>query len=148
MTTEHRKAPRRDVVEISREGAWGRVKYKHLLSCGHVETRARAATSPKLACAWCLRAESKDQEIRALTTGIQQIDTSDINQKLASEEIDISRTKATIATRFQIPIEAIDVVVSDINGNLVIQHALLFLSAGDVARLSRNQSGDRRVDES
>lgn len=49
MTTEHRKAPRRSVVEISREGAWGRVKYKHLLSCGHTETRPRAATSPTLA---------------------------------------------------------------------------------------------------
>lgn len=141
MTTEHRKAPRRDVVEISREGAWGRVKYKHLLSCGHIEIRARASNTPKLACAWCLRAEAKDEEIKALTSGVQQIDTSDINQKLASEEIDISRTKAAIATRFNIPIEAIDVVVADINGNLVIQHALLFLSASDVARLSRNQLG-------
>jgi hypothetical protein len=141
MTTEHRKAPRRDVVEISREGAWGRVKYKHLLSCGHTEVRPRAATSPKLACAWCLRAEAKNEEIKALGAGIQQIDASDINRKLATEEIDISRTKAIIATRFQIPIEAIDVVATDVNGNLVIQHALLFLSAADVARLSRNQSG-------
>lgn len=147
MTTEHRKAPRRDVVEISREGAWGRVKYKHLLSCGHIETRPRAASTPKLACAWCLRAESKNEELKALTSGIQLIDTSDINQKLANEEIDISRTKAIIASRFQIPIEAIDVVVSDVNGNLVIQHALLFLSGADVTRLSTSKPGDRRIDE-
>lgn len=142
MTTEHRKAPRRSVVEISREGAWGRVKYKHLLSCGHTEIRARAATSPTLACAWCLRAEAKNEEIKALGAGAQIINEVDINQKLANEEIDISRTKAIIATRFQIPIEAIDVVVADVNGNLIIQHALLFLSASDVARLSRNQSGN------
>ena len=141
MTTEHRKAPRRDVVEISREGAWGKVKYKHLLSCGHTEVRPRAAKTPTLACAWCVRAESKGLEIKALGAGQILFDDSDINQKLANEEIDISRTKAIIATRFQIPIEAIDVVVSDVNGNLVIQHALLFLSASDVARLSRNQTG-------
>lgn len=141
MTTEHRKAPRRSIVEISREGAWGRVKYKHLLSCGHIEVRPRAATSPTLACAWCLRAEEKDNEMKALGAGAQLINTSDINEKLANEEIDISRTKAIIAARFQIPIEAIDVVVADINGNLVIQHALLFLSGSDVARLSRNQTG-------
>lgn len=141
MTTEHRKAPRRDVVEVSREGAWGRVKYKHLLSCGHTEIRPRAATTPKLACAWCLKAEAKNQEMKALGAGVQTIQIDDINEKLAAEEIDISRTKAIIATRFQIPIEAIDVVATDVNGNLVIQHALLFLSASDVARLSRNQSG-------
>jgi hypothetical protein len=141
VTTEHRKAPRRDVVEISREGAWGRVKYKHLLSCGHTEIRPRAATTPKLACAWCLKAEAKNQEMKALGAGVQTIQIDDINEKLAAEEIDISRTKAIIATRFQIPIEAIDVVATDVNGNLVIQHALLFLSASDVARLSRNQSG-------
>lgn len=141
MTTEHRKAPRRAVVEISREGAWGRVKYKHLLACGHIEVRPRAASTPTLACAWCLRAEEKNEEIKALVAGTQLIDTTDINQKLANEEIDISRTKAIIATRFQIPIEAIDVVVADVNGNLVIQHALLFLSGSDVARLSRNQAG-------
>lgn len=129
------------MVEISREGAWGRVKYKHLLSCGHTEIRPRAATTPKLACAWCLKAEAKNQEMKALGAGVQTIQIDDINEKLAAEEIDISRTKAIIATRFQIPIEAIDVVATDVNGNLVIQHALLFLSASDVARLSRNQSG-------
>jgi hypothetical protein len=112
-----------------------------LLSCGHTEVRARAATSPKLACAWCLRADIKDSEIKSLTAGAQIIQIDDIDEKLAKEEIDISRTKAIIATRFQIPIEAIDVVVADINGNLVIQHALLFLSGADVARLSRNQTG-------
>lgn len=79
--------------------------------------------------------------MKALGAGVQTIQIDDINEKLAAEEIDISRTKAIIATRFQIPIEAIDVVATDVNGNLVIQHALLFLSASDVARLSRNQSG-------
>ena len=135
MTTEHRKAPRRDVVEISREGAWGKVKYRHLLSCGHTEVRPRAASTPKLACAWCLRVVEKDVEIKALSAGTQtQVD--DLNEQLAKEEIDISKTKAAIALRFQIPQEAIDIVVSDVNGNLVIKHALLFLSARDVSRLS------------
>jgi len=136
MTTEHRKAPRRDVVEISREGAWGKVKYQHLLSCGHTEARARAATSPKLACAWCLRADEKDSEIKALSAGAipSYVDT---NEQSAEEEITVNRVRATIAARFKIPLDAIDIVVADVNGNLIIKNALVFLSSSDVARLSK-----------
>jgi hypothetical protein len=136
VTTEHRKAPRQEIVQISREGAWGKVKYRHLLSCGHTEVRARAATTPKLACAWCLRAVEKDGEMKALTAGIPTININ-LDEKNAAEEIDISRMKAAIASKFQIPLEAIDIVASDINGNLIVKNALVFLSSADVARLSR-----------
>ena len=136
MTTEHRKAPRRDVVEISREGAWGKVKYRHLLSCGHTEVRARAASTPKLACAWCLKVVEKEGEMRALIAAPEQ-PYVDIDQKLAKEEIDISKIRATISSRFQIPLEAIDVVVNDVGGKLVIRHALVFLSSADVDRLGK-----------
>jgi hypothetical protein len=136
VTTEHRKAPRRDVVEVSREGAWGKVKYRHLLSCGHTEVRARVASTPKLACAWCLRATEKEQEMRALVAAPVQ-PYMDIDQKLAKEEIDISKIRATISSRFQIPLEAIDIVANDVNGQLVIKHALIFLSSSDVDRLSK-----------
>ena len=136
MTTEHRKAPRQDVVNISREGAWGKVEYRHLLSCGHTEVRARAASTPKLACAWCLRAVEKDGEMKALTAGALPVHV-DINEKIAEEEIDISRMKAAIASKFKIPLEAIDLVVSDVSGNLVVKHALVFLSSSDIARLSK-----------
>jgi len=136
VTTEHRKAPRQDVVTISREGAWGKVEYRHLLSCGHTEVRVRAASTPKLACAWCLRAAEKDGEMKALTAGAIPVHV-DINEKNAEEEIDISRMKAAIASRFKIPLEAIDIVASDISGNLVVKHALVFLSSSDIARLSK-----------
>lgn len=136
MTTEHRKAPRRDVVEISREGAWGKVKYRHLLSCGHTEVRARAASTPKLACAWCLKAVEKEGEMRALVAAPEQVYV-DIDQKLAREETDISKIRATISSKFQIPLEAIDIVVNDVGGKLVIRHALVFLSAADVDRLGK-----------
>jgi hypothetical protein len=136
MTTEHRKAPRRDVVDISREGAWGKVKYKHLLSCGHTEVRQRAASTPKLACAWCLRALDKDVEMKALVRG-PSTDQDDIDSRIAKEEINISRMKASIASKFNIPLDAIDIVANDVDGKLQVKHALLFLSSSDVARLSQ-----------
>jgi hypothetical protein len=136
VTTEHRKAPRQDVVQITREGAWGKVEYRHLLSCGHTETRARAASTPKLACAWCLRAVKKDGEMKALTAGAVPTDIDD-NVKFVEEEIDISKMKAAIASKFKIPLEAIDIVATDISGNLVVKHALVFLSSSDVARITK-----------
>lgn len=136
MTTEHRKAPRREVISISREGAWGKVKYKHLLSCGHTEIRQRASSTPKLACAWCLRVVDKDVEIRALVSPPRP-SVENIDEIIAKEEIDISRMKASIAVKFNIPIEAIDIRAEDVNGKLVVKNALLFLSSGDVARLSQ-----------
>ena len=141
MTTEHRKAPRRDIVEISREGAWGKVKYRHLLSCGHTEVRPRASTSPKLACAWCLRADKKDDEIKALSAGAMPTYV-DVDEQSAEEEIAVNRTRASLAARFKIPLDAIDVVVADVNGNLLIKHALVFLSSSDVVRLTKPKTDE------
>jgi hypothetical protein len=45
--------------------------------------------------------------------------------------------KAAIASRFKIPLEAIDIVATDISGNLVVKHALVFLSSSDVARITK-----------
>jgi dTDP-4-amino-4,6-dideoxygalactose transaminase len=74
--------------------------------------------------------------MKALTAGAIPVHV-DINEKNAEEEIDISRMKAAIASRFKIPLEAIDIVASDISGNLVVKHALVFLSSSDIARLSK-----------
>ena len=74
--------------------------------------------------------------MKALTAGIPTININ-LDEKNAAEEIDISRMKAAIASKFQIPLEAIDIVASDINGNLIVKNALVFLSSADVARLSR-----------
>lgn len=136
MTTEHRRAPRRKIVGVSREGAWGKVKYKHTLECGHTEVRTRASSTPSLACAWCLRVDLRQKEINSLspTSRGPYIDTS---PSMASDEIILSKTRAFLSSRFGVPLDAVDIISNDINGNLEINYAIIFLSSGDVARLMK-----------
>jgi hypothetical protein len=136
MTTEHRRAPRREVVSIERTGRWGQVTYQHKLSCGHVESRQRPAQSQTLACAWCLRTSSIDQEMKALTS--PQIPTHiKEEQSIVDLEMDVEKLRAGIASKFSIPVDAVDISVQDIRGELVITSAIVFLSAIDVGRLGR-----------
>jgi hypothetical protein len=133
VTTEHRKAPRRKVLDISRVGAWGDIQYLHKLECGHTEARPRATRSPKLACAWCLRAEAKDAELRALAPAVDDtIVDVDANQ----EEVVARETQALIAARFGIPNDAVSLSMEFRAGRLVVTHAVVFLEAGDVRRLA------------
>jgi hypothetical protein len=133
-STEHRKAPRRVVKEIKRIGGWGDVKYHHFLECGHIEVRPRATTAPKLACVWCLRADAKENEMKALA--VAKPTTYDDSLNSAIEETEINIIHATIASRFGIPKEAIDIVVKDVGGRLEVTSARIFLSASDVRRIA------------
>jgi len=136
MTTEHRRAPRREVVEITRAGAWGQVKYQHKLSCGHIESRLRAASSQTLACVWCLRASEINDQIKSLSAPpIQAVPEEE--QSLTSFEMNVEKLRAGIASKFSVPIDAIDVSIVDVNGQLVIKSGLVFLSANDIARLGK-----------
>lgn len=134
MTTEHRKAPRRTITEIRRSGAWGEVKYEHLLSCGHSEFRLRASTAPKIACAWCLRSRSKELEIKALTNPSVVNDNHD--ELFLKAETEIGRIKGQIAYEFKIPLEQVDVVATDENGITKINFVKVFLSPADVRRIT------------
>jgi hypothetical protein len=78
----------------------------------------------------------KDVEMKALVRG-PSTDQDDIDSRIAKEEINISRMKASIASKFNIPLDAIDIVANDVDGKLQVKHALLFLSSSDVARLSQ-----------
>lgn len=132
MTTERRKAPRRSVTKIERAGSWGNVVYRHFLSCGHIEERKRAASTPELACTWCPKAEKKEQEIRAL---VSPSFLSGEETSLADEEIKIEQSRAAIAQRFGVPLDAVDVAAEDNSGKLSIRSATIYLSARDVARI-------------
>ena len=136
MTTEHRRAPRRKIVEVSREGAWGKVKYKHLLECGHTEVRPKASSTPSLACAWCLRVDVKQKEINALSLS-NRGPYVDMSPSMASDEITLSKTRALLSSKFGLPLDSVDIISSDVNGNLEINYAIIFLSSGDVARLMK-----------
>jgi hypothetical protein len=132
MTTEHRKAPRRKVVEIRKTGTWGNIQYTHVLECGHSEKRARAASSKELACVMCLRMKSKEIEMSSLAKP-KVVDVNyDIN--VNSTETLAQRIRAGIASNFRIPHEAIDVVMQDNAGNLEISSVVVFLSSADASR--------------
>jgi hypothetical protein len=109
----------------------------HKLACGHVESRPRAATTESLACAWCLRAEEKDVEIKALSAPSTSFIAKE-EQSISLFELEIEKMRAAIASRFSVPIDAIDINVGDENGQLVIKSALVFLSPADVARLAKS----------
>lgn len=136
MTTEHRQAPRREVVEISRTGAWGQVTYQHKLSCGHIESRPRASSSKMLACVWCLRAEKLDSEMLALSSPPVLI-VPEEEQSINDFETDIEKIRAVISAKFSVPLDAVDITVSDVNGQLTIRSGVVFLSARDVARIGK-----------
>lgn len=130
MTTEHRRAPRRNIVSISRTGAWGKVTYEHTLECGHVERRPRAATSKQLACAWCLRSRAKEIEIRALGTPAESIDFQP-----GLKEIEIAKVKAQLSHVLGVTLEQIEISVIDRFGEQKISGAVVVLSGEDVRKL-------------
>jgi hypothetical protein len=137
MSTEHRRAPKRDVVDISRVGSWGNVLYQHKLSCGHIESRARAATTKTLACAWCLRAEKINVEMKSLSAPEVGLVPKE-EQSVTEFDSYVGKLRAGISNKFSIPIDAIDINTIDVNGYLVIKNGVVFLSASDVDRLGKS----------
>lgn len=132
-----KSAPRRTVVRIDREGAWGRVEYAHTLDCGHTERRKRPAKTTVLACAWCVVAEEQDQKMKALATtsapGGADDDLFDpLGISLAASEKAVAKLRGDLAGRFDVPLEYVDVVTSDDDGMLAVSYAVVFIPAGDI----------------
>jgi len=136
MTTERRKSPRRQVLRIEKVGSWGNVLYHHHLECGHVEIRNRVAPAQQIACAWCFRANEKDKEIKKL---IRPTNISISENNIVDDEIRIEQSRAAIASRFAVPLDAVDISSEDYAGQLIIRGATIYLSPEDVDRISRNR---------
>lgn len=139
MTTEHRRAPRREVAEITRTGKWGKVTYQHRLSCGHVESRPRATSSQSLACIKCLHSEKEE-----VPSKNEQSQDKGIffewheEQSISDFDFSVEKIRAGIGARFGIPLDAVDITVVDSDGKFVIKSAVVFLSSTDVARLGKS----------
>lgn len=133
MTTEHRKSPRKKVISVKKVGAWGDVSYEHLLSCGHVETRPRKASTKALACAWCFKSLNMGKQMLQLGSG-----TSYMEEDSSSEEFRINNIKASIAAKFNVSLDSVDVVSAFENQELKIQYATVFLSSLDVGRITKS----------
>jgi hypothetical protein len=89
-----------------------------------------------LACVWCLRAESLNNEILALSAPSAQT-FPEVEQSINDFEMDVEKIRAGISSKFSVPIDAVDIQISDIGGKLVVKSGLVFLSAQDVARLGK-----------
>ncbi len=135
MTTEHRKAPRRTIESIDRKGIHGSVKYHHLLECGHTEIRTRASRAPKLGCAWCFRTAEKERDVGAVT--LSPMRTLDYDERLGQNEVQVARLRGSLASALGVPIEAVDLVVTERGADLTVESAVVFLSPGDIDRLAR-----------
>ena len=117
-------------MEIRRVGAWGNVVYEHILECGHTERRPRAASSNTLACAWCLRSQAKEIEIRSLAAPAKPVEFD-----LPHTEVEIARIKAKISHALSVSLEQVEVSVVDKLGEQKISGAVVFLSESDVRKL-------------
>jgi hypothetical protein len=139
-----KKAPKRDVIEIVKAGQWGDLEYRHRLSCGHVEVRKRVAPAKQMACTWCVVAVEKEKDLRTLVAPqpVRQVlvDVTDIiddqNDDLAAEE-SASRIQAGLSAALRVPLDAIDVVLGDEDGQLQLAYVVVFLTAKDAARLAK-----------
>ena len=119
-----RKSPLREVEQVARSGAWGRIEYHHLLSCGHTEVRKRRETGP-IRCVKCYAPpaeftnEGEVEVCRLRLAGSLGVSPEDVRLRLDATE-----------------------------GSLRLKGAFVMLSADSVRRLvqpntSRRKSGTR-----
>jgi hypothetical protein len=63
------------------------------------------------------------------------------DDELASIETETQMMKASLSAHFGIPIDAVDVVMTDDAGNLRMRYATIFLTERDVRRITGQQHG-------
>lgn len=121
--TERQSAPRRTVVALRRTGSRraGSVRWEHELDCGHVEVRARRATTVAIGCVACGRPAA----MREVASG--------------GEEVLFAYWRSGLAARLRVPVEAVSVAPGADGG---LGHAMVWLDAAAVRALLRESSGN------
>jgi hypothetical protein len=140
MDINRKSAPQKEVVDIARSGEWGKVEYRHRLSCGHVESRKRPSKSPKIACTWCVVASEKERELRSLVVTPPPIQTDevwDFYDQSSVDEITISSMRSDIASALGCDQDGVEVVASySEDGKLRINYVTIFLDAEQAERIA------------
>lgn len=140
MSVVNRKsAPQQSILAIDRKGQWGKVEYHHRLQCGHTEVRKRASSAPRIACTWCVVAEEKQRELRALTVVPPPVPDEQVWEffdTAVADELSIAELRSNIASVVGCSNENIEVVSSfDDNDVLRINYVTIFLDAGQAELL-------------
>jgi len=127
--TVRRAAPRREVIEVVRDGEWGEVVYRHRLSCGHVENRKRPAKSDVVGCTTC----AINQALKEINDALAR--DEDGTDPWASIEVSVAEMRASMASRCGVPLEAVDVVMGD--GGVSLSYVTVFFDADAARRFVR-----------
>lgn len=136
MPVNRKSAPRQKVASIERIGSWGRVEYHHHLACGHTAIRKRSATTPVLACDGCVLAEQHQTNLAKQADSGTDDDIYDpLHTQLAITEKEAAQIKAELVARFEVPAEAVDIVLEDDDGILRLQYAVILLSADEIHQI-------------
>lgn len=122
-----KRAPRRAILDIIREGDWGEVTYRHRLSCGHTLVRKRQSPALHIACTDCLKAVQF--KTKGPTLPEESADEIDFNAEIKHQHI-----QSKIAGMLGLEAFSVDLVTDSFGS---IKHGLVFLSADDIARLTR-----------
>jgi hypothetical protein len=62
------------------------------------------------------------------------------DEEMATLETEVSMIRATISSRFGIPIDSVDLVTTDDAGILRVRYATVFLTEKDVTRITNRES--------
>lgn len=150
MEFNRKSAPQRAVLEIIKAGEWSKVQYLHRLECGHMETRKRAASTPKIACLQCVRAQEAEALLVSLARPviveppIEEAWRDDIAEDVAHTEQEIGFIRAGIANHLGIPAEAVDVVMEQDEEGVHLSYVVVFLDASTARRMA--SPGSKVVD--
>ena len=136
VPVNRKSAPRQKVVSIERIGSWGRVEYHHHLACGHTAIRKRASTTEVLACDGCVLAEEHRTNLAKQAGSGADDDIYDpLHTEIAITEKDTAIIKAGLVAKFEVPPEAVDIVLGDDEGVLRLQYAVILLSADEIQQI-------------
>lgn len=116
-------APRKRVVRVSRTGKWGNFVWTHALECGHVEKRKRKSSRSHIGCAACVEEQRLLIKVFELE---EQLSAVPVDQTLQTEGIAL-RSAARIASLLSIPVEFVDVKMTDSPAGLVISGASVWV---------------------
>jgi hypothetical protein len=83
-----------------------------------------------------LRTDGREEELRGLfSPQPTPLSSYDDGPSLVDEELRVEKIRATLAARFNVPIDAIGLSVEDVAGSLVVRNCVIYLSAADVTRI-------------